>query len=341
MRRIGIDVGGTNTDAVLIEEGKVRAAVKAPTTPGRDRRHPRRARPPRRRPAPLGGQAHRRRDDRHHAFHQRRRAAALLEPGRRAPHRPAGRAPALPPFCDWPADLAAVVEGEVAMVEGGHEYDGRAFMPLDRVALSRRRRGEMRRQGHPLGRDLRDLLAARSRPRARGGGDRRRGDPRLPPSPARPTSAGSACSSARTRRCSTPRSPILPRDHGRGVRAGDRRFRHFGAALHHPERRHGGRGRPGACGCRSIPSPPGRRTRCAAPPTSRGLPTPWWRCRRHHDRCRADQERLPARGERGREDRRRAHAVPDAGPVLVRARRRQPRLARSGRRSGRCRSATA
>ena len=55
-------------------------------------------------------------------------------------------------------------------------------------------------------------------------------------------------------------------------------------------------------------------------------------CRRHHDRCRPDQERLPARGERGREDRRRAHAVPDAGPVLVRARRRQPRLARSRRR---------
>ena len=31
MRRIGIDVGGTNTDAVLIEEGKVVCAVKAPT----------------------------------------------------------------------------------------------------------------------------------------------------------------------------------------------------------------------------------------------------------------------------------------------------------------------
>jgi len=32
MRRVGIDVGGTNTDAVLIEEGKVVRAVKAPTT---------------------------------------------------------------------------------------------------------------------------------------------------------------------------------------------------------------------------------------------------------------------------------------------------------------------
>ncbi len=32
MRRIGIDVGGTNTDAVLIEDGKVVRAMKAPTS---------------------------------------------------------------------------------------------------------------------------------------------------------------------------------------------------------------------------------------------------------------------------------------------------------------------
>ena len=33
MRRIGIDVGGTNTDAVLLEDGQVAHAVKTPTTP--------------------------------------------------------------------------------------------------------------------------------------------------------------------------------------------------------------------------------------------------------------------------------------------------------------------
>src|SRR5215472_9861323 len=33
MRRIGIDVGGTNTDAVLLEDGRVVHAVKSPTTP--------------------------------------------------------------------------------------------------------------------------------------------------------------------------------------------------------------------------------------------------------------------------------------------------------------------
>jgi len=32
MRRIGIDVGGTNTDAVLLEDARVVHAVKTPTT---------------------------------------------------------------------------------------------------------------------------------------------------------------------------------------------------------------------------------------------------------------------------------------------------------------------
>ena len=32
MRRIGIDVGGTNTDAVLVEESAVLGSYKTPTT---------------------------------------------------------------------------------------------------------------------------------------------------------------------------------------------------------------------------------------------------------------------------------------------------------------------
>ena len=32
MRRIGIDVGGTNTDAVLLEDGRIVHAIKTPTT---------------------------------------------------------------------------------------------------------------------------------------------------------------------------------------------------------------------------------------------------------------------------------------------------------------------
>src|SRR6185369_5632914 len=52
----------------------------------------------------------------------------------------------LPPFCDWPQDLAEIVRGGVWMVEGGHEYDGRPFMPLD-IAAVERAAGEMRARG--------------------------------------------------------------------------------------------------------------------------------------------------------------------------------------------------
>src|SRR5205085_172977 len=37
----------------------------------------------------------------------------------------------LPPFVDWPNDLAALVRGEVVMLEGGHEFDGRPLVPFD------------------------------------------------------------------------------------------------------------------------------------------------------------------------------------------------------------------
>ncbi|MDQ4061834.1 MAG: hydantoinase/oxoprolinase family protein, partial [Pseudomonadota bacterium] len=133
MRRIGIDVGGTNTDAVLVEDGRVSGAVKAPTTPdvmtgildalGRL--------------AATGVIAGRPVDavmigTTHfiNAVIQRR---GLSRVGAIRIGLPASAS--LPPFCDWPADLAAVVEGAVAMVEGGHDYDGRVFMPLDAQAI--------------------------------------------------------------------------------------------------------------------------------------------------------------------------------------------------------------
>jgi N-methylhydantoinase A/oxoprolinase/acetone carboxylase beta subunit len=41
----------------------------------------------------------------------------------------------LPPFVDWPDDLAGTVRGVVELVGGGHEYDGRPIVPLDRVGV--------------------------------------------------------------------------------------------------------------------------------------------------------------------------------------------------------------
>jgi len=134
MRRIGIDVGGTNTDAVLIEEGKVVRAVKAPTSEdvttgildslkslgatgvlaGK----------------PIDGVMI---GTTHfiNAVVQRRH---LTRVGALRLGMPA--AASLPPFCDWPEDLAELVRGGVWMVEGGHEYDGRLFMPLDEAAVT-------------------------------------------------------------------------------------------------------------------------------------------------------------------------------------------------------------
>lgn len=133
MRRIGIDVGGTNTDAVLIEEGKVVRAVKAPTsedvTGGILESL-----------AKLGqtGVLKAKRIDgvmigtTHfvNAVVQRRSLTKVAALRLAMP-----ASASLPPFCDWPEDLAEIVRGGVWMVEGGHEYDGRPFMPLDTAAV--------------------------------------------------------------------------------------------------------------------------------------------------------------------------------------------------------------
>src|SRR5262249_42642630 len=42
---------------------------------------------------------------------------------------------AIPPFVGWPVDLREAVGGEYAVVEGGHEYDGREIRPLDVAAI--------------------------------------------------------------------------------------------------------------------------------------------------------------------------------------------------------------
>jgi N-methylhydantoinase A/oxoprolinase/acetone carboxylase beta subunit len=132
MRRIGIDVGGTNTDAVLIDDGKVRRAVKAPTSPDvttgiLDALRALRAAPEGRGAvdAVMIGTTHF-----INAVVQRKSLTkvAALRIGL-----PAGAS--LPPFCDWPDDVAAIARGGVWAVEGGTEVDGRPLMPLDEEAV--------------------------------------------------------------------------------------------------------------------------------------------------------------------------------------------------------------
>ena len=133
MRRIGIDVGGTNTDAVLIEQGKVVRAVKAPTSEdvtsgildSLQRLGATGVLKSGRVDGVMIGTTHF-----INAVVQRRHLTkvAALRLGMPA-------SASLPPFCDWPEDLAELVRGGVWMVEGGHEYDGRLFMPLDEAAV--------------------------------------------------------------------------------------------------------------------------------------------------------------------------------------------------------------
>ncbi len=143
MKRIGIDVGGTNTDAVLINDGRVDGAVKASTTAdvtggilaamralraqsgdgaGVD--------------AVLVGTTHF-----INAVIQRKQLHKVAAIRIGAP-----ATTALPPFCDWPRDLAHLVDGGTWMIEGGHDYDGRRFMPLN-VTQVREAAREIRRRG--------------------------------------------------------------------------------------------------------------------------------------------------------------------------------------------------
>jgi N-methylhydantoinase A/oxoprolinase/acetone carboxylase beta subunit len=135
MRRIGIDVGGTNTDAVLVDDTRILAAVKAPTTAdvtsgilaaltGILREVPAGAGTI---DAVMIGTTHFT-----NAVAQRRglspvAAVRICLPASRS----------LEPFIDWPGDLRDKVAAEVIMLEGGHEYDGRPIVPFDREGMRR------------------------------------------------------------------------------------------------------------------------------------------------------------------------------------------------------------
>jgi N-methylhydantoinase A/oxoprolinase/acetone carboxylase beta subunit len=130
MNVIGIDVGGTNTDAVRLDDGRVAAWTKVPTTPDVetgllaalrevlgtnpiDRVH-------------IGTTAFT------NALIERRHLETVAAIRVGAPV-----SESLPPMIDWPRDLRAVVANPVFFVRGGREYDGRPIRPLDRGEIER------------------------------------------------------------------------------------------------------------------------------------------------------------------------------------------------------------
>ena len=132
--RIGVDVGGTNTDAVLLAGKTVLGAVKRPTSSdvssgisdaigalisecevnAGDIS------------AVMIGTTHFT-----NAFIQRRELVPVYAVRIGFP---AGRG--IPPFSSWPGDLKTLVCGGSAMVPGGFEFDGREISPLDEAAIA-------------------------------------------------------------------------------------------------------------------------------------------------------------------------------------------------------------
>ena len=126
--RIGLDVGGTNTDAALMDGSRLVAQAKQPTTPDvtsgimaalkavlRDVRDTSRIK------SIMLGTTHFT-----NALLERR---DLAETAIVRICLPATRL--LPPLVDWPEPLKKAIGAHSYMVHGGHEFDGREISPLD------------------------------------------------------------------------------------------------------------------------------------------------------------------------------------------------------------------
>lgn len=132
--RIGVDVGGTNTDAVLLAGKEVLGAVKRPTSAdvstGISDAIGALISECNVRPdaitAVMIGTTHFT-----NAFIQRRELVPVYAIRLGFP-----AARGIPPFSSWPEDLKASVCGGSAMVPGGFEFDGREISPLDEEAIS-------------------------------------------------------------------------------------------------------------------------------------------------------------------------------------------------------------
>jgi N-methylhydantoinase A/oxoprolinase/acetone carboxylase beta subunit len=127
---IGIDVGGTNTDAVCLRARRVVASAKVPTTP--DVLSGFLAALAGVRGSEPAGRVHVGTTAFTNALVERRELepAAAIRVG-------APVSSSLPPMIDWPEDLRAAVNNPVFFVRGGREYDGRPIRPLDRGEIER------------------------------------------------------------------------------------------------------------------------------------------------------------------------------------------------------------
>ncbi len=133
--RVGVDVGGTNTDAVLLRGRQVLATHKAPTTPdvgsGIVAAVDDVLRAAAVEPASVGAVM----IGTTHFTNALIEARHLCKVGVLRLGAPATLA--IRPMVDWPAALREAVHGHTEIVRGGFNYDGRPITPLDRDELRR------------------------------------------------------------------------------------------------------------------------------------------------------------------------------------------------------------
>jgi N-methylhydantoinase A/oxoprolinase/acetone carboxylase beta subunit len=133
--RVGVDVGGTNTDAVLVRGRSVLARRKSPTSADIGSGIVRAIQevlaaasvPPEEVAGVMVGTTHFT-----NALIEAKNLSrvAILRLG----------APAtlsVPPLCDWPEQLKGVVCGHASILSGGYNFDGRPIGPLDPVEIRR------------------------------------------------------------------------------------------------------------------------------------------------------------------------------------------------------------
>ena len=161
--RIGIDVGGTNTDAVLLDGTTVLAAVKTSTTAdvtsgivaALDGLQRQRAFDPADVRAVMIGTTHFINAlVRHGGWRRRRPCGSACRPARRCRRWSTGRSA-------W----STAVSGRSYLVHGGHEFDGRHIAELDESRAAQGRRGHGRGPGCAVSRSPR--CSRRSTPSSR------------------------------------------------------------------------------------------------------------------------------------------------------------------------------
>ncbi len=135
MVRIGVDVGGTNTDAVVMDGRDILAAVKVPTSADVTTGLMAALREVQRQAAVAAadvglvviGTTHFT-----NAVIERRHLSATAVVRLCLP-----AAQCLPPMVDWPADLRAAVGEHVFLASGGFEFDGQPIAPFDPTEITR------------------------------------------------------------------------------------------------------------------------------------------------------------------------------------------------------------